>query len=142
MMGWYRDLRLRWKLLGAFGLVLLLATALNLLALRGVVSNEESAALVNDTRAVLSLADEALITLVDMESGVRGFILTGREEFLEPYEAGRALYQQRLDALQQATADRPGQAGRGPGWRVTPTRRCACGGRSTPGCARWMTPPS
>jgi signal transduction histidine kinase len=119
MMGWYRDLRLRWKLLGAFGLVLLLATALNLLALRGVVSNEESAALVNDTRAVLSLADEALITLVDMESGVRGFILTGREEFLEPYESGRALYQQRLDALQQATADRPDQARR---WREIEAR--------------------
>jgi signal transduction histidine kinase len=119
MMGWYRDLRLRWKLLGAFGLVLLLATALNLVALRGVMANEESASLVNDTRTVLDLADQALITLIDMETGVRGFLLTGQEEFLGPYESGRAEYQQRLDDLQRATADRPDQARR---WREIEAR--------------------
>jgi signal transduction histidine kinase len=107
MTSWYRDLRLRWKLMGAFGLVLFLTTALSLLAYRGVVANDESAALVTETRVALRQADEALLSLVDMETGVRGFLLTGQEEFLDPYDESREVYQQRLDRLVQGAAGRP-----------------------------------
>lgn len=34
-------------------------------------------------------ARDLLGDLVDQETGVRGFVLTGRDDFLEPYEAGR-----------------------------------------------------
>jgi signal transduction histidine kinase len=113
-MNWYRDLRLRWKLFGAFGLILSLTTLLSVLAYRGVVDNDESAALVNDTRSVLDLADQALISLIDMETGLRGFLLTGRDDYLEPYTSAQAVYRQRFNSLQAATADRPAQARR---WR-------------------------
>ena len=103
-MNWYRDLRLRWKLFGAFGLILSLTTLLSVLAYRGVVDNDESAALVNDTRGVLDLADQALISLIDMETGLRGFLLTGRDDYLEPYTSAQAVYRQRFNSLQAATA--------------------------------------
>ncbi len=109
MTNWYRDLRLRWKLMGAFGLVLFLTTVLSLLAYRGVVGNDESAALVNETRTAQGQADEALLSLLDMETGVRGFLLTGQEAFLVPYDEARQVYQQRIDGLVQGAAGRPEQ---------------------------------
>ena len=42
------------------------------------------------TVANRDLLAELLIMQVDAETGVRGYVLTGREEFLEPYEVARA----------------------------------------------------
>src|SRR5215218_2906065 len=38
-------------------------------------------------------------SLVDIETGLRGYLLTGEARFLEPYETGRASYRERLDTL-------------------------------------------
>jgi signal transduction histidine kinase len=113
-MTWYRDLPLRWKLLGAFGLLLLLTTGLNALAFRGVAVAADSAAQVRETQQVLGLADEALISLVDMETGLRGFLLSGEESFLEPYTGGQTTFEDKFAALEAATANRPEQTRR---WR-------------------------
>ena len=56
-------------------------------------------------RAVQSLA----ASLVDAETGQRGFLLTRREIYLEPYEAGRARVGQRVADLRNLTADNPSQ---------------------------------
>jgi signal transduction histidine kinase len=42
---------------------------------------------------------QLLTALVDEESGVRGFALSGREEFLEPYRSGRASEQAAVSVL-------------------------------------------
>jgi PAS domain S-box-containing protein len=45
--------------------------------------------------------------LDDVETGVRGFCLTGAEQFLEPYESGRAGLEFDLRQLRRLTQDRP-----------------------------------
>ena len=54
----------------------------------------------------------ALAGLVDMETGYRGFLVTGKDEFLEPYNNGIEVYQEKLRALQEKTADNPTQVER------------------------------
>lgn len=49
--------------------------------------------------------------LIDLESGQRGFIITGDPSFLAPWEAGRRALPERAAAL-AAMADDPGQAAR------------------------------
>ena len=44
-------------------------------------------------------AVEVLTAVVDQETGVRGFVITGDQKFLEPYTAGRQRSAQALDAL-------------------------------------------
>ncbi|MER3405589.1 MAG: hypothetical protein C4289_10920, partial [Chloroflexota bacterium] len=61
---------------------------------------------------MIDLANEALSALVDMESGYRGFLITGRDESLEPYNAGKPRYQARLDQLIKETSDNPAQVRR------------------------------
>jgi signal transduction histidine kinase len=42
--------------------------------------------------------------IVDMEDGQRGFLLTGSEQFLQPWVAGRAQYPPQADALEKLVA--------------------------------------
>ena len=49
----------------------------------------------------------ALTAMLDQETGLRGFLYTGREEFLQPYFGGQAAYEQaRLAVLTAAGHDR------------------------------------
>lgn len=44
---------------------------------------------VDHTRLVLSEAFSAIAFVVDMETGMRGYLLAGKEEFLDPYRNGK-----------------------------------------------------
>jgi signal transduction histidine kinase len=47
-----------------------------------------------------------------METGYRGFLLTGNESYLDPYSAGRERLPQTLSTLLRETADNPAQTAR------------------------------
>jgi CHASE3 domain sensor protein len=49
--------------------------------------------------AVTKQTDSLLLALVDMETGVRGYVITGDREFLEPYTSGQATYPVSLSRL-------------------------------------------
>ena len=78
---------------GALFAALLIAIAA--LTYRNTSVLNEDAGWVAHTNQVLDLTGEVLLALVDAETGQRGFSLTGRQEFLEPYSAAV----QRLDGL-------------------------------------------
>ena len=48
----------------------------------------------------------------DMESGVRGFLITGDEAFLNPYEIARSRFGSEVDTLSRLISDNPAQVGR------------------------------
>jgi sigma-B regulation protein RsbU (phosphoserine phosphatase) len=61
---------------------------------------EQSSDRLEDTLEPAQLALQTLLTsLVDQETGERGFLLTGDESFLEPYDDGRAQTSDLLDEL-------------------------------------------
>jgi len=47
--------------------------------------------------------------MVDMETGERGFLITGNKEFLEPYESGTKEYQTKIVHLMEQVSDNPAQ---------------------------------
>src|SRR5262245_29270203 len=51
-------------------------------------------------------------TLLDAETGLRGYLFTGATDFLRPYERGRIEWRQQLDQVRRLTADNPEQQGR------------------------------
>ena len=55
--------------------------------------------------AVLNDADDLLSALKDAETGMRGYVLTGDESFLQPYSAVRESIPARLKALRQLTEE-------------------------------------
>jgi methyl-accepting chemotaxis protein len=58
---------------------------------------------------VLGEVDAALMSLVDIETGERGFALTGADASLEPYTAGKANFNSHLEAARKLTVDNPRQ---------------------------------
>ena len=104
--------KLRTKLLSAFGLVLAIAVAQSAVSFRATIANTESVQWTNHTQEVIGVANEALAALVDMETGYRGFLVTGRDVFLEPYRAGQERAPAALTKLKKLTADNPAQVAR------------------------------
>ena len=64
---------------------------------------------VEHTYLVLRAADEAEGGLTDAETGQRGFLLTGNEDYLTPYSAGLRRYTSAADRLRDLVADNPAQ---------------------------------
>ncbi|MEM1399502.1 MAG: CHASE3 domain-containing protein, partial [Pseudomonadota bacterium] len=74
-----------------------------------IASMEENEAWVSHTYAVISNADAILAAAVDMETGMRGYLLAGQENFLEPYNAGREVFFERVASLRETVSDNPPQ---------------------------------
>lgn len=64
---------------------------------------------VEHTDLVIAQAQVVQRYLIDMETGTRGYLLTGQAEFLEPYDAGSANLDAALRELQRLVADNPDQ---------------------------------
>jgi sigma-B regulation protein RsbU (phosphoserine phosphatase) len=93
---------LRQRLVGLVAVLLLLlggTTAAVVSALHRVEANQ---ALVTQRLEPASLQSRALLLgLVDQEAGERGYVITGNEDFLDPYYAGRTDFAANLQDMEQ-----------------------------------------
>jgi PAS domain S-box-containing protein len=62
------------------------------------------------TRRIHEITSQLLATLTDAETGQRGYIITGRAEYLEPYQAAVAAFPGICRKLQDAASARPSVA--------------------------------
>lgn len=97
------------KLIIAFGAVVTVFIAQNLLTRLQMTTVDEAATQTLHTVDVMADADALLLALVDIESGERGFALTGDERFLQPYEEGLRAYERHMGRLRELVVDDPAQ---------------------------------
>ena len=71
-----------------------------------LIANDELVAHSDQVRNQLSLL---LLEMVNAETGQRGFVVTGKDEFLEPYNAGLPRVEQAYNELRRLTADNANQ---------------------------------
>ena len=69
----------------------------------------ETAAKVSEKQETLLTAERLQRRIVDMENGVRGFILTGKESMLLPYSVGHSFIVQDIVSLKKFSQDSPDQ---------------------------------
>ncbi|RRW69083.1 response regulator [Pseudomonas fluorescens] len=67
---------------------------------------------VEHTDRVINNANEAVKLTVDLETGMRGYLLSGDEHFLDPYEVAKPRIEVALNTLLELTADNPVQTDR------------------------------
>ena len=97
------------RLYASFGIVIILLAAM-LLVSQNNFSHMSSANKMNvHTYQVLSEVDGLLTSLVNIETGERGFALTGKDASLEPLIAGKEQFRKHLDAAKSLTSDNPAQ---------------------------------
>ena len=84
---------------GRRGLFAALLVAIAALTYRNTRQLNEDARWVAHTNEVLDLTGEVLLAIVDAETGQRGFLLTGRDEYLEPYNSALQRFEGLLATL-------------------------------------------
>lgn len=80
-------------------------------------SLDSASALLSRASGVIEEAEGLRSSLVDAETGQRGFLLTGEERYLQPYEAAVARIPAALDRLGGLVADNPALSARLPSIR-------------------------
>ena len=90
-------------------LALLVGTAFAILV-RAVANERDSADLATRSLEVIVAASGLERLVIDLETGQRGYLVTGEERFLEPWDAARRSYRREADALVARTGGVNGQA--------------------------------
>ena len=67
---------------------------------------------VEHTQEVIGKGNNLAKLLVDMETGERGFLIAGQDEYLEPYNDGREAFETEIIGLQELVNDNPAQVKR------------------------------
>ncbi|MGE6244010.1 methyl-accepting chemotaxis protein [Ectopseudomonas guguanensis] len=105
----FANLNISQKLYAGFGVVLLIILVLVLSTWRGFGQVERSVRLNIHTYDVIIESTDLLASLINIETGARGFAITGRDQFLEPLRAGQKDFEVHLADLRQLTRDNPAQ---------------------------------
>jgi CHASE3 domain sensor protein len=103
---------LKRRLTLTFAAILMLAVALISVALVNTGKLRDTVNWNTHTRKVLAEADSMLLNMVNIETGLRGFVAGGQEKFLEPFNAGQQAFGLAFKEAKSLTSDNPAQQGR------------------------------
>jgi len=97
------------KIAAGFTLAFLLLVVIGAVAYRSINSLTDTSKSVTHTHEVLENISEMLSLLKDAETGQRGYIITGDQPFLEPYNNALNGLPKVVEKLRTLTADNPNQ---------------------------------
>jgi len=105
-------MKLRLKLTGGYAVILALMTTASIVVYFSIHSLIESSRWVNHTYDVIINAKNVSGAMVDMETGQRGFVIAGKDTFLEPFNNGQHVFDDLIDNGKKLTSDNPKQVTR------------------------------
>lgn len=103
---------LKQMLVRAFVLPLVLMAALAIILLWQINTLLSEHAWLEHTDHAIASAYNVEKLVLDMQSGRRGYLLTGNKSFLQPYERGKAAFAPAFNELQNLVSDNPQQSQR------------------------------
>lgn len=95
----------RGKLLLGFGVVLGVFLISSILTFIQFNNNIENNKWTNHTHDVISKIDNILIALINIETGQRGYLLAGKDAFLDPLKQGEQDFKIASESLKKLTSD-------------------------------------
>ncbi|GAA6135839.1 methyl-accepting chemotaxis protein [Oceaniserpentilla sp. 4NH20-0058] len=105
-------LSLKPKLLLGFGSIIGLMVIVTIIVYTSIKSMVDSSKWVNHTYEVIITANAVGAAMIDMETGQRGFMVTGLDEYLEPFNAGKQKFISLIKKGRTLTSDNPNQDSR------------------------------
>ncbi len=100
---------LKKRLIRIYTFILLLLALVITASYQGVQSLVEIKDWVTHTYKVIAHTNQIHKLVLDMETGERGFLITGRENFLEPYYTSINQYKAEVEELKKHISDNPSQ---------------------------------
>ncbi|MCB1189497.1 MAG: methyl-accepting chemotaxis protein [Leptospiraceae bacterium] len=108
----FLKLKIGGRIVLGFSIVLAILIIIGLVVFTSIRSIQNNFKWVLHTDIVLRSAEQLKKYVVDMETGERGFAITGQESFLEPYHNGQKEFKKTMKMLQEKVSDNPPQVER------------------------------
>lgn len=108
----FKNVSFKAMLAGGNVIILALVVLISTILFFSIGSLIESSRWVEHTHSVLEHTSSLGKSMVDMETGQRGFMLTGNDDFLEPYHAGMKLFEKQIEEAKELVDDNPPQVKR------------------------------
>ncbi|NLR97456.1 HAMP domain-containing protein [Rhizobium sp. P38BS-XIX] len=108
----FNNLKILTKISIAFSIIIILTLAACIINVRGLGQESDSVELTEHTYKVLLRLDQLTAAMVDQETGLRGYLISGDELFLAPQKAGEESFQKAFDDVKELTRDNPVQQSR------------------------------
>jgi len=105
----FRNIKIRSKFFMGILIPLIASVIIGGVSVWGIYSVVKTEEWVVHTNEVLTSVSVVQKSAVDMETGMRGFLLSGKEQFLEPYNTGSKLAFSGIAKLQEKIKDNPQQ---------------------------------
>jgi len=105
----FRVVSRKWLIGGGFALAMAILFLVGSVSFQSARTAYQRALSVAHTHEVMQSIQEVLTLMTDAETGQRGFLVTGRDEYLEPYLRAKSRFPQALARLRGLTADNPAQ---------------------------------
>ena len=102
-----KKLKFKTVMLLGNGLTILLISCIAAVMFFSINSLTKTSESVTYTRVAIDYGDNLIKSLVDMETGMRGYLITGKEVFLEPYHLGKEEISNLLEEAKQHIAKGP-----------------------------------
>jgi methyl-accepting chemotaxis protein len=100
------------RILAGYACALIVFAAVSVISYRATGELVQSTDLASHTYRVRQNLSQVMAALTDAETGQRGFILTGREEYLDPYRAGIRSVDRYVQEVRNLTTDNANQQSR------------------------------
>ena len=97
----FNSLPTKYKILSGIGVPLVFLVVLGAVSYNSVNQLHHTGKWVSFTYEALSKTDAVVAATVDMETGMRGYLLTGKDSFLKPYTQSETRLFKLMDDLQE-----------------------------------------
>ncbi|WP_156492604.1 CHASE3 domain-containing protein, partial [Oleiphilus sp. HI0080] len=111
-MNMFENLSLKMKLGLGFAIPLVLFTIISVVGSQTLSHLIESQKTVDKDHKIIEKGDELFAAVTEMESGLRGYLITGRESYLEPYREGKQHFDKLIEAVAPLIQDDSAQTSR------------------------------
>ncbi|HEX3717125.1 MAG TPA: CHASE3 domain-containing protein [Verrucomicrobiae bacterium] len=92
-----------------FGLALAILAIIGVVAYQSIAKLTDTADWVAHSHQVMETLESVLSTMNDAETGQRGYLLTGEDDYLAPYTAAQRAIDGQVKTLRELTQDNPSQ---------------------------------
>ncbi|WP_129645044.1 methyl-accepting chemotaxis protein [Peristeroidobacter agariperforans] len=105
----FANLKINTRLMVAFGIIVAILMGLITAAKVSQGNQLQSQDMNIHTYEVIQQADRILQALINMETGQRGYLMTGTDSFLEPFQSGQKAFEEGFNAIRDLTSDNQAQ---------------------------------
>lgn len=112
MVSFLANMNIGRKISSGYALILMLMTLTAVVVYFSISSITDASRWVNHTYEVIRNAESVSAAVIDMETGQRGFMITGNEEYLAPFNLGKTKFDTLIKKGKGLTSDNPQQGAR------------------------------